>query len=85
MEAGFPNNLKDGSLELKVVNIDESANEHFINDFQLTTRAVVLTNLIDGKQQQWKNLNSIWDNVGDKQAFIAYIQKEVASYIGNKQ
>lgn len=81
LEAAFSENLKDGSLELKVINTDESENEHYINDFQLTTRSVVLTNLVNGKQQNWKNLNAIWDHVGDKQVFIAYIQKEVGLYL----
>ena len=84
LELGFPKDLQDGSLELKVINIDESENEHFINDFQLTTRSVVLTKIIDGKPH-WKNLNAIWDNVGDKQAFINYIQSEVGLYLGGKK
>ncbi|MBN1419697.1 MAG: hypothetical protein JXP34_13040 [Planctomycetes bacterium] len=81
IEAGFREALDDGRLTWRVVNIDEPANEHFVDDFQLATRSVVLVDVRDGKRTAWKNLERIWELVGDKEAFISYIQDETRAYL----
>lgn len=79
---GFPDELKDGRLVLKIVNVDEEGNEHFMNDYQLHTKSVVIVDVKDGKQLKWKNLKRIWNLVDNKEAFIKYIQEETRSYLG---
>ena len=79
----FVNDLKDGKLDWRVVNIDEPENEHFIQDYQLTTRSVVLVKMINGKQKRWKNLNRIWDLVRSKTEFQHYIQDETKAFLEN--
>lgn len=79
---GFPAQLKDGSLAWKTVNVEEKGNEHFIKEYQLFSKAVVVVDMKDGKQVQWKNLKDIWQIVGKKEAFTRYIQGEVQSYLG---
>ncbi len=81
VETGFPQALKDGHLQFRVVNVEEPANEHFVQDYQLTTRSVVLVQFADGKQEQWKNLPRVWELVGDKEAFLKYVQDETRSYL----
>lgn len=77
VETGFPEALTDGRLEWRAVNVDERDNEHFVRDFQLTTRSVVLERLADGKRKDWKNLQRVWELVrGDKAAFLKYVQDE---------
>jgi hypothetical protein len=81
VRTGFPEALQQGRLEWNLVNIDEPANRHFIQDYQLYTRAVVL---VDGrKPSRWKNLDQVWKLVGDKPAFLAYVQGEVRSFGGD--
>jgi hypothetical protein len=79
---GFSGELKDGSLVWKTVNVEDKENEHFIKDYQLFSKAVVVVDMKDGKQVQWKSLKDIWQLVGKKDAFIRYIQDEVRSYLG---
>ncbi len=81
VNAGFPEALKDGRLEFRAVNVEEKANEHFVQDYQLTTRSVVLVQFADGKQGQWKNLPRVWQLVRDKEAFLKYVQDETRSYL----
>ncbi|HNY70004.1 MAG TPA: nitrophenyl compound nitroreductase subunit ArsF family protein [Syntrophorhabdus sp.] len=80
--SGFRDELKDGRLVLKIVNVDDKDNEHFLKDYDLQMQSVVIAETKDGLQLQWKNLDLIWDLVGDKQAFIKYIQDETRSYLG---
>lgn len=61
--------IQDKGVAYKAVNLDEPANEHFVKDFQLDSRVVVIQR--DGT---YKKMDKVWDLVGDEDAFIAYIQ-----------
>jgi phage FluMu protein Com len=79
--AGFAKELADGSLEIQIVNTDKSENEHFIKDFQLTNRSVVLTRSRGEKLEAWKNLDRIWLLVRKKEVFQSYIEEETRTFI----
>lgn len=76
VDAGFPEALEDGRLEWRVVNVEEPGNEHFVQVYQLVTRSVVLVDMTGGSQKAWRNLVRVWELVGDKDAFVKYIQDE---------
>ena len=77
----FTNELSTGALKWETVNTDEKENEHFVTDFELTSRSVVLVKWVDGKQTEWKNLERIWDLVGDKGDFQKYITEEARAFL----
>jgi len=77
----FSEELADGRLEWKVINVDEPANEHFIKDYQLYSKSIVIVKMQDGKQLAWKNLDEIWKLVRNKDDFINYIQTQVRDYL----
>lgn len=76
IENGFADEIKGGRLEFTTINVDEPANQHYVQDYQLTTRSVVLVNYVGDKQVGWKNLDKVWQLVRDKQAFVLYVQNE---------
>jgi hypothetical protein len=76
IQSGFAAALKNGALELKVVNVEESGNDHYVRDFQLYTRSVVVEKRSGDKGQEWKNLDKVWRLTRDKAAFINYVQQE---------
>ena len=78
---GYTEALKNGPLEWQVVNVDQPSNEHFVRDFQLTTRSVVIEETSDGKRTRWKNLDRVWKLTRDKNAFLKYIQDEIQTYL----
>lgn len=69
--------IKQGKIEWKIVNFDEPQNEHFINDYQLFTKSLVLVLMKNGKQQTFKNLAGIWQTAGNKEKFQAYVRSEI--------
>ena len=74
----FAPDLQSGSLEWKAVNVDEPANRHFIGDFQLYTRSVVV---VDAKNpKRYKVLDQVWQLVRNKGAFQKYIEQEVRAF-----
>lgn len=77
----FAAELADGRLQWQVINVDQPGNEHFIKDYQLYSKSVVVTKVRDGQQLKWKNLDKIWELVRDKGAFTNYIQNEVRQYL----
>jgi small redox-active disulfide protein 2 len=79
IESKYAAELASGSLVFKSVNVDEPANEHFIQDFQLSTRSVVMQK--DGKYERF---DAVWTLVGQPEKFIAYIQDGVAAMSGAK-
>jgi hypothetical protein len=82
LRQAFPEALRRRRLKWRVLNVDKPANEHFVSDYQLHTRAIVVAKIKDGKQAEWKNLDKIWELVSDKKVFVKYIQDEVSSYLG---
>ena len=79
---GFVDELESGRLTWWVVNIDESANKHFIEDFQLVTRSVVLVEYRDGKVLRWENLDKVWQLVRSKDKFVSYVDGETREFLG---
>jgi len=74
----FAADLEAKRLEWRSVNVDEPANRHFIRDFQLYTRSVVLVDANDPKR--YRVLDKVWQLVGDKAAFQAYVEREVRGF-----
>jgi hypothetical protein len=82
IKIGFAKELNNKQLEWRNINIEDKGNEHFEDDYQLYAQSVVLVEIRDGQQQRWKNLEQIWDMVGNKDAFISYIQEEIKLFMG---
>ena len=81
IEEGFKTELKDGTLELRVVNYEEPENRHYIKDYKLVTKSLILVNLVDGKQTEWRNLKLVWELTKNKEAFLNYVRGEVRGYL----
>uniref|UniRef100_UPI004056112D nitrophenyl compound nitroreductase subunit ArsF family protein n=1 Tax=Candidatus Electronema sp. TaxID=2698783 RepID=UPI004056112D len=79
LEENFAAQLKDGSVELQVVNVDETENEHFVEDYQLATRSVVVSQIKQGKEAKWRRLDKVWQLVHDEPAFSDYLRTEIAA------
>ena len=81
VQTGFPKELESGRLVFRLVNIEEKGNEHFVQDYQLFTKSLVIVEQVRGKQTRWKNLPKVWELLSDKEKFLAYVQNEVRGYL----
>ena len=81
IEEGFKNEIKDGTLKLRVVNYEEPENRHFIKDYKLVSKSLILVKVVDGKQTEWTNLKLVWTLVKNKEAFLNYVRGEVKNYL----
>jgi hypothetical protein len=85
IETNFKDALASGKLESKVVNVEDKGNEHYTKDYQLYTKSLILSLVKNGKETKWKNLDKIWEYVGNKQRFIDYVKSGVADLLKEAQ
>lgn len=77
----FNNELKSGKLSFKVINYDERNNKHFLKDYQLYTKSVVICLKENGQEVEYRNLNKVWEYLRNKEKFLSYIKNEVDSLL----
>jgi hypothetical protein len=82
LEQNFTDELKSGRIAFKIVNIDKAGNDHFVADYQLYTKSVVLSLVKDGKQVRYKNLERVWDLLRDQNQYHAYVRDEIKPFLG---
>ena len=82
--AYFADEIASEKIVWKVVNVDRTENSHFIQDYKLVTKSVVLSEVADGKEIWWKNLDQIWQKVRDKDGYLQYIRESILNGLGSK-
>jgi len=77
LEKDFAPQLASGEMVWRMIDVDQPRNEHYVDEYSIYTKSIVLAHFENGKQTRWENLASIWELVYDKAAFVDYVQKEV--------
>jgi hypothetical protein len=85
IDTNFKDALASGKLEFKAVNVEERGNEHFVNDYKLYTKSLILSIVKDNKEVKSKNLDKIWNLVRDKQKFMDYVTGEIKEFTKDMQ
>lgn len=80
----YSKELESGRLEWRVVNVEDAGNEHFIDDYELSTRTVVLSELSNGQEVRWTKLERVWQLVRNKEEFVAYINENTGKYLAGR-
>lgn len=80
----FADKLESGDLEWRLINIDDEGNEHYMDDYQLFTKSVILSRVENGKEVEYKNLKKIWELLNNKEKFIDYIESEIQTFMKEK-
>lgn len=81
VQTGFAEELSSGRLQWQVVNYELPENGHFAADYELIAPTVVLVEISGGSRKQWKNLARVWELVGNKEAFLEYVQNGIQDYL----
>ena len=84
IRVGYADQLKAGQLEWRVINTDEPGNEHYVDYYQLYTKSLVLSHVDNGTQTKWKNLDKVWELLGDKDGFVIYVQDDIKAFSAEK-
>lgn len=81
LDTYFAQELSSSDVVWQVVNVDELENHHFIQDYKLVTKSVVISETVNGKEIKWKNLERIWQLVRDKESYLNYIRDSVSTFL----
>ena len=80
----FPEELKNGTLKWEVINFDEPENKHYIKDYDLAEKSLVLIREDNGKVTRWKNVEEFWDfDDNQKDEFVKLVQGLISDYLKN--
>ncbi len=85
VESGFPEELRDGRIEWHAINYEDPGNERYAVDYEVVAPTVVLARFEGGRQVEWKGLHEVWELVGDKGAFLNFVQKSLREFMGASQ
>lgn len=72
--------FEGSEIALEVINVDLPEYRHFMDDFQLVTRSLVLVEYRSGQVVRWSNLERIWELVGEQVAFLNYVRGQAVEF-----
>jgi len=81
IETSFAKEVKSGLIEFRSVDVETPDNKHFIKDYGLYTKSVIISEVKNGKEVRWKNLDQIWRKLGNKTEFSNYISQETRDFM----
>jgi hypothetical protein len=61
--------------------VEEAENRHYVQDYQLFSRSLVISLVKQDKEVTWKNLTDVWKLVRDKDKFFQYVKDEVEKFL----
>jgi hypothetical protein len=85
IQTKFEKEVKNGTITFLALNIEDSLNEHYINDYNLRFSSLILAKLENNKRVKWKNLEHVWKFANDKEQFFKYASIEIKSYFKEKE
>jgi hypothetical protein len=68
------------TVEIRSVDVDDPTHAHFVTDFALAVRTVVLAEEADGKYPRWKRLDECWSRYEEPEDFTAYLQASLKAF-----
>ena len=77
IETEYGPDIKTGRLSFQTINVSENKNKHYIDDYRLITKAVILSRFSQEKELGWKNLDQIWILAGNEKKYKQYIRDSI--------
>jgi hypothetical protein len=81
LETRFPNAWKAGRIEWRTINVDEPGNDHLRETYALYSATLILSDVRDGKERDWRDLDEVWLLFSDKDAFFDYVERETREFM----
>jgi hypothetical protein len=79
VQSEFPGELEAGRLEWRPIDVEQPANEHFQDDYQLEFNSLILAEVTGEAVTSWRNLDQVWYLLDDEEDFEEYVQTNVAT------
>jgi hypothetical protein len=78
----FPAEVKSGRIQFLVLNIEKEPNLHYVQDYQLSFKSVIVS-VKDGtgREKRWENLSKVWVYLSDRDALEKYVVERIRSQL----
>lgn len=77
----FADEIAGGVLLWRTVNLDGEGNFHYVKDYNLYTKSVILSEMTGGEEVRWKNLAKVWELLRNEAGFRRYVRAEVRDFM----
>lgn len=84
VEEGFAKEIAAGTVVFQAINTDRAENKHYVQDYKLMMKSLIIAKENNGKVTEWVNLPKIWQLTGNQDEFMAYVREGVQGYLGAK-
>ena len=81
LKQGFTEEIKKGAVAFYSIDFQDAKNAKLTKGYRIEGPALIVAKIQGNKVAEYKDLEDIWTNVGDKPAFLKYVQKNVAEYL----
>lgn len=77
----FSDQLSSKEIIFQTINFDHSENKHFVDDYQLAFKTVVVSEHKKGKETQWSKYDKVWELADQPDQFKSYLQNGIRDYL----
>lgn len=81
VQQSFTKELANKEVIFQTINFDRPENKHYVEQYQLAFKTVVVSERIKGKEQQWSKYDKVWELVDKPTEFSAYLQDGIRQYL----
>ena len=82
VETFFAAELASGNVKMRVLNWQSLANAGYTKKYALLGNAVIVSQIKDGQETRFKNLEDVWSLAHDRKEFVEYVREEVQAWSG---
>ena len=77
----YADDVGEGRVVLRPVNVEQPGNRHYVRDYQLYTKTVVLAEQRGGRAVRHTKLDRVWNLLRDRDAFHRYVRAALTEFM----
>lgn len=85
IEKNFTKELASKAIVFQTINFDKPENKHYIKDYGLAFKTVVVSAHTNGKEVQWDKYDKVWSLVDTPEKFSAYLDDGIRQHLPTKK
>lgn len=82
VENNFAQEIRDGKVVFRVINLNGEGNLAYARHYELVSKTVIVSEIANGKEIRWENLQQVWTKLRDPEGFETYIAESVRRHLG---
>ena len=77
VKTAFAEEIKKGQVAFYSIDFQDANNARYTKAYNISGPALIVAKISDNKVTSYSNLEDIWSKVGDKSAFVRYVEESV--------